>query len=87
MNATRSNTCVGIDATTETETTHDLAAPTRDCWRLVAVAGAAIFVAQLDTTISNVALPAIATDLGVSTAVISPVTVAVPACIKSQRVP
>jgi MFS family permease len=38
-------------------------------WWLVAAAGLAVFMAQLDTTIVNVALPAIEAELGTSTSV------------------
>ncbi|MCT2582814.1 MFS transporter [Actinophytocola gossypii] len=42
----------------------------RNRWGLVAAAGLAVFVAQLDATIVNVALPAIQESLGTSTAVV-----------------
>jgi len=58
-----------------TQAVHPTAAPDRgstkqdpsDRWLLVVTAGLAIFMAQLDTTIVNVALPTIEADLGVTT--------------------
>ena len=40
-----------------------------DRWGLVVVAGLSIYMAQLDTTIVNVALPAIEADLGLATSI------------------